>query len=67
LPNCTPPWAIEIKRGRAPKIERGFHATCETATPERRWVVYGGAERFPIAAGVEAVALIDLCEELAAT
>jgi hypothetical protein len=34
--------------------------------PERRWVVYGGAERFPIAAGVEAVALIDLCGELAA-
>lgn len=67
LPGRRAPWAIEIKRAIAPKIERGFHAACETVAPESRWVVYGGAERFPIAAGVEAVALVDLCEELAAT
>ena len=29
-------------------------------------VVYGGAERFPLAEGVEAVPLVDLCEELSA-
>lgn len=28
--------------------------------------VYGGVERFPLADGVEAVSLIDLCEELSA-
>ena len=59
-------WAIEIKRGLAPKIERGFHLACNTVGPERRMEVYGGVERFPIAEGVEAVALIDLCEELSA-
>lgn len=57
---------MDIKRGLAPKIERGFHAACETVAPERRWVVYGGAERFPIAAGVEAIALAELCAELTA-
>ena len=66
LPGRRAPWAIEIKRGMAPKIERGFHTGCETVAPERRWVVYGGAERFPIASGIEAIALAELCGELAA-
>lgn len=66
LPGHRKPWAIEIKRGLAPKLERGFHAACETVRPERRLVVYGGAERFSLAGGVEAVALLDLCAELAA-
>lgn len=67
LPGRRKPWAIEVKRGLAPKIERGFHLACETVRPERRSVVYGGVERFPIADGVEAVALIDLCEEISAS
>jgi predicted AAA+ superfamily ATPase len=60
------PWAIEIKRGLAPKIERGFHLACDDVRPARRLVVYGGTERFPLAPGVEAVSLVDLCAELAA-
>lgn len=66
LPGRRKPWAIEIKRGLAPKIERGFHLACDTIRPERRLVVYGGVERFPLAAAVEAVSLTDLCEEIAA-
>jgi len=54
------------KRGLAPKIERGFHLACESVRPERRLVVYGGVERFPLADGVEAVSLGDLCGELPA-
>lgn len=60
------PWAIEIKRGLTPKIERGFHLACESVQPERRLVVYGGVERFPLADGVEAISLGDLCRELSA-
>jgi predicted AAA+ superfamily ATPase len=60
------PWAIEIKRGLAPKIERGFLAACETVRPLKRCVVYGGSERFPLAENVEAFPLIELCAELAA-
>ncbi|MDW8469017.1 MAG: ATP-binding protein [Burkholderiales bacterium] len=66
LPGHRKPWAIEIKRGLAPKLDRGFYAACETVRPERRFVVYSGAERFPIADGVEAIALADLCALLAA-
>jgi len=66
LPGQRMPWAIEVKRGLAPKIERGFHLACDTVRPGRRLVVYGGAERFPLAENVEAASLIDLCEELSA-
>jgi len=66
LPGHSQPWAIEIKRGLAPKIERGFHLACESVRPERRLVVYGGVERFPLAHGIEAVSVGDLCRELSA-
>jgi predicted AAA+ superfamily ATPase len=66
LPGHRRPWAIEIKRGTAPKLERGFHLACADVHPERRRVVYDGEERFPIADGVEALSLPKLCEELSA-
>ena len=66
LPGRRQPWAIEIKRGLAPKIDKGFHLACESVRPERLSVVYAGVERFPLAAGVEAISLVDLCEELSA-
>ncbi len=66
LPGQRAPWAIEVKRGLAPKIERGFHLACDDVRPARRLVVYSGAERFPLAEAVEAVSLVDLCEELTA-
>lgn len=66
LPDRRQPWAIEIKRGLAPKIERGFHFAADVVRPERLLVVYGGEERFPLALGVEAISLADLCAELPA-
>ena len=65
LPGRRKPWAIEVKRGLAPRLERGFHLACEDVKPERRMVVYGGEERFPLAEDVETRSLVDLCEELA--
>jgi hypothetical protein len=66
LPGQRAPWAIEVKRGLAPKIERGFYLACDDVRPGRRLVVYSGAERFPLAESVEAVSLVSLCEELSA-
>ena len=66
FPGHRKPWAIEVKRGLAPKIERGFHLACDAVRPERRSIAYGGRERFPLAEGVEAVSLNDLCAEVAA-
>ena len=65
-PGERKPWAIEIKRGLSPKLERGFHHACETVEPLQRRVVYGGSERFPLARNVDALSLSQLCDELAA-
>ncbi|MDP3294953.1 MAG: ATP-binding protein [Nevskia sp.] len=58
------PWAIEIKRSLAPKLERGFHHACEDVQPDAGFVVYPGAERYPMVGGVEAISLAGLCEKL---
>ncbi|CCF00752.1 putative AAA+ ATPase (plasmid) [Sinorhizobium fredii HH103] len=51
------PWAIEIKRSLAPKVEKGFYLACEAIDPEKRLVVYPGSEIFPLRDGVEAMPL----------
>jgi uncharacterized protein len=66
LPGRAQPWAIEIKRGLAPKVERGFHLACEDVQPERRFVVYGGTERYSLAPDIEAISLVQLSKAIAA-
>jgi uncharacterized protein len=53
-------WAIEIKRGLSPKLERGFHFAREDLNPARSFVVYSGNERYPISKGVDAIGLEEL-------
>jgi predicted AAA+ superfamily ATPase len=57
-------WAIEIKRGTASKPRRGFYSACEDLQPVRRWTVHGGADRYPLGDGVEAIGLYALADEL---
>ena len=59
-------WAIEVKRGLAPKAERGFYAACDDLSPARRFVVYPGEDRWPLKQGVEVIGLDALCREAAA-
>jgi predicted AAA+ superfamily ATPase len=59
-------WAIEIKRGSAPRLQRGFHQACGDLNPARRFVVYGGAERYPLDGDTEAISLSELSELLQA-
>lgn len=58
-------WAVEIKRGLAPKLERGFHFAREDLKPERSFVVYSGKDRYPLMEGVEAISLFELAAMLA--
>ena len=60
-------WAIEIKRSLAPKIDRGFFSACDDLRPQRKFVVYAGAERYPLAADIVAISLAELARELAAS
>ena len=54
-------WVVEIKRGTAPKLERGFHHARNDLNPSRCFVVYSGEERFARADGVETIGLKELC------
>ena len=58
-------WAVEIKRGLAPKLEKGFHHAREDLEPERSFIVYSGTERYPKAEGVEVIGLRELATTLA--
>jgi len=58
-------WAIEIKSGLGPKLERGFHVACDDLEPARRFVVYSGSDRYPMGDRIEAIGARDLAAELA--
>lgn len=60
LPGQDRPWAIEIKRNLAPKLERGFHEGFSDVKAARGFVVYPGFDRYPLASGVEAISLTGL-------
>jgi predicted AAA+ superfamily ATPase len=57
-------WAVEIKRSLSPKPEKGFLAACDELRPDRRLVVYPGAERFGLGREVEALDVATLAGEL---
>ena len=58
-------WAIEIKRGLVPKLERGFHVACEDLAPDRKFVVYSGQEAYLKPGGVRVISLPDMVREVA--
>lgn len=58
-------WVVEIKRGLAAKLERGFHQACQDLQPAQAFVVYSGEERYPVAAGVEAIGIREMATVLA--
>ena len=67
LPGRPAPWAIEIKRGLAVTLTRGFHAARADIAPERTFVVHAGEERHPLPDGIEVVGLAGMAAELAST
>ena len=66
FPGGRDTWAIEVKLGLAPKVARGFHSACEDIAPTLAFVVYAGAERYPLAANVEVIGLRELAAMVAA-
>ena len=57
-------WAIDIKRSSSPSLSKGFHIACETVLPQRKFVIYSGNDRFPLAEDVEAISLYDFMQEI---
>lgn len=57
-------WAVEIKSGLAPKLEKGFYNALEDVKPDRSFVVYAGSDRYPITKDTDAISLTELVQEL---
>jgi predicted AAA+ superfamily ATPase len=57
-------YAIEIKRSVAPTVSKGFHSGCEDIGASKRFVVYPGSDRYPVAKGITALSIIDMIGEL---
>jgi predicted AAA+ superfamily ATPase len=59
-------WAVEVKLGQSPKLDRGFHHARADLEPTRSVIVHSGEDRYPLAEGVEAIGLSELARELLA-
>ena len=57
-------WAVEIKRGLAPKLERGFYHAKEDIQPVHSFIVYSGEDRYPIAKDIDVIGLREMVDEL---
>jgi len=57
-------WAIEIKRNSAPSLSKGFHIACDDIKPQRKFVVYGGTDRFSMGNDITAISLFGLMREV---
>lgn len=57
-------WAIEIKKGLSPKLEKGFQIACEDIKPTKSFVVYSGEERYPKTSNIEIISVHELSQEI---
>ncbi|MBW1842606.1 MAG: DUF4143 domain-containing protein, partial [Deltaproteobacteria bacterium] len=64
FPGLTEKWAIEIKRGLSVNPKKGFYNAVEDIQPDKTFVVYAGEDRYPIAAGVEAISVAEMAQVL---
>ena len=58
-------WAIEIKRSRAPKVEKGFRIALDDIKPSRAYLVHGGDVGFSMGDGIEAIGVCALAKIIA--
>ena len=64
FPGISEIWAIEVKRSLSAKLKKGFYHACEDIQPHKCFVVYAGADRYPVSEGVEAIGLAEMARVL---
>lgn len=57
-------WAVEVKRSLDPRPSRGFHESLKDLRPQMAFVVYPGAETFPVGEGILAAPLDEVMGRL---
>jgi len=58
-------WAIEIKRGLAPNLEKGFRNAIDDLKPQKAFIVYSGDERYPKSSTVDVLSVTEMIKEIA--
>lgn len=57
-------WAIEVKYGVAPKIEKGFYQSVEDLGVDKKYIVYSGDSKFNVEQDVEMISLLELLKKI---
>ncbi len=57
-------WAVEIKYGVAPKVNKNFYITCQEIKATRRYIIYGGDDEFSINNDIKIISLGKFMNEL---
>ena len=57
-------WAIEIKRGLAPKVSRGFYQACEDIKAQSKYIVYSGEDEFALKNNIKVISLTKIMKYL---
>ena len=57
-------WAVEIKYGVAPKVSKVFGQTCDDVEANKKFVVYGGDEEFPLGDDLTMISLPGLMKKI---
>lgn len=57
-------YAIEIKRSLSPTVSKGFHLGCKDIQATKKFIVYPGKEKFPMANDINVMPLLDMVHEL---
>ena len=57
-------WAVEIKKGLAPKISSGFYTSCKEIKAHKTYVIYSGFDEFPIQNNVTVIGVIPFLKHL---
>ena len=57
-------WAVEIKHGVAPKIDKHYNQTYDDVGATHKFVVYSGDDEFPIGNNVRMISLPKIMEKL---
>ncbi len=57
-------WAVEIKYGVAPKLNKHYSRICEDAGATQKYIIYGGNDEFPVSNDVTVISLRGLMQKL---
>lgn len=59
-------WAVEIKYGTAPKLGKHYSRICDDIGADRKYIVYGGDDEFPVGDDVVMISLPRLMSRICA-